>query len=933
MSGDKHPESVPALMESLRHLRDTNPKAVRANVHIYPASLYANNGESSSSSISVSAEGSGSNSNNLRDRKITSWKMTEHMYFNAQNPFPTLARGLFTEEVQDEDALPNEISSSGENCQRPKDRIVARGYDKFFNIDEVEWTNWSAMENHTEPPYHLTLKSNGCLILISALSPSHLIVASKHSLGTTTEAQEQEATNEISKLTLKDIPSQKEVKENAKAEKEEHAEAKAHAAVGREWVTRTLKAKGKTEAELAQKLWDGNMTAVLELCDDSFEEHVIATPVHWTGLHLHGLNHNTPHFSTSAPSEVKAFAEEFGFIQTKYVELQTLDEVKSFTNEVAKTGSWEGDMIEGFVVRCKVKSHSQLIEDEKQKLGKPPYKEGSPFFFKVKFDEPYLLYRQFREITRVMLPLLDKSEPEDITTIWKKVRSKTKRPEIGVYAEWVGKMLRIEPKSFENYDKGVVRVRERFLQWIENDEQGKQKWDDARLGKSKKFTPENNSNNKQSKDGLPKKWLLVPMAVPGCGKTLIGVALSKLFGFGHTQSDDVTTKRTAPTFIKNITGLLQKEDIVYADRNNHIPKHYEELAAIASSKAMQKYDLRLIGIVWDISSQPYHRLLRICSERVVSRGDNHQTLRPDPTVDAEHEAVVGQFLRNFTSPDPELFESLIDVKVVDSPKQVLDKIVNGLNQIIGLPKPTEEKIDKSLDEAVEYRITTPYHAIAKVGKPIRYFGLAPEIDLNQIVENILFSSFSISELDKELINSARETFEEIKSHNRITLKPHVTLSHEKNVAEEAEILDSKEGPQKKLWDTCRKLAEMKYSTLFEFDLTHLIWDERIMTLAINNFKPIKDQNDNTSKKEDVVDLDSVLPEDTREVLHITVGTKSEEIQAFESRGLMKVLREHEKSADPNQIFGESDEIVEGGGKVKWTKIDNMKGEGRVKGMY
>jgi tRNA ligase len=43
---------------------------------------------------------------------------------------------------------------------------------------------WDALHRHTAPPYHLTYKSNGCLILISALSPTELLVASKHSLGT-----------------------------------------------------------------------------------------------------------------------------------------------------------------------------------------------------------------------------------------------------------------------------------------------------------------------------------------------------------------------------------------------------------------------------------------------------------------------------------------------------------------------------------------------------------------------------------------------------------------------------------------------------------------------------------------------------------------------------------------------------------------------------
>ncbi|WVF68898.1 hypothetical protein IAT40_003671 [Kwoniella sp. CBS 6097] len=915
MSSDKHPESVPALLSSLRQLRDTNPKAVRANVHIYPASLYANNGESSSAG--------------LRDRKITSWKMTEHMYFNAQNPFPTLARGLFTEEVEEGDPIPEEvlrlIGAEGEG--RPKDRIVARGYDKFFNIDEVAWTEWSAMKMHTEPPYHLTLKSNGCLILISALSPQHLIVASKHSLGTTTEGNQDHpksegVSDELAKLSLENKKGKKEDKAEKQAEKAEHEEAKAHAAVGREWVKKTLIASGKTEADLAKRLWDGNMTAVLELCDDSFEEHVIATPAHWTGLHLHGLNHNTPHFSTSTPDEVTSFAKEFGFIQTKYVELQTLDEVKSFTDEVAKTGSWEGDMIEGFVVRCKVMKLDKEVQE-----GKPPYRSGAPFFFKVKFDEPYLLYRQWRETTRTLLQLLNKTDPDEIAAIWKKVRSRAKRPEVAVYADWAGKMMGKEPELFENYDKGVVRVRERFLAWTEGE--GKKEWDGARQGKGKKVV--GSAAPVVDKSGLPKKWLLVPMAVPGCGKTLIGVALSKLFGFGHTQSDDVTTKKTAPTFIKNITALLQKENVVYADRNNHIVKHYDELAAIASSKPMKDYDLHLVGIVWDIASQPYHRLLRICSERVVTRGDNHQTLRPDPTVDAEHEAVVGQFLRNFTSPDPAQFDELIQVKVADMPREALGAIVDGLVDVIGLKRPTDQEIDMALDAAAEYKPATPYHAIGKVGKPIRYFGLAPEIDLAEVVETAL------APLPKdEITSSARAFLEHLKERKRVTAKPHVTLSHEKNVQAEKEAQgdgpSAAPGPQATLWETCKALAEAKYSTLYEYDLTHLVWDKRIMTLALANLRPTT--NANIDKKDQVEkgipELESVLPADVRKFLHVTVGTRDEEIAPYESRGLMNVLRE---AIDRGEEEGQRDEVAEGGGEVRWVKVGPIKGEGRVTGMY
>lgn len=60
---------------------------------------------------------------------VESWKMNEWKYYDIPSPFPTLARGLFT------------MEEKGEGQSRY--RIVARGYDKFFNIGEVPWTNVS----------------------------------------------------------------------------------------------------------------------------------------------------------------------------------------------------------------------------------------------------------------------------------------------------------------------------------------------------------------------------------------------------------------------------------------------------------------------------------------------------------------------------------------------------------------------------------------------------------------------------------------------------------------------------------------------------------------------------------------------------------------------------------------------------------------------
>ena len=673
---------------------------------------------------------------------------------------------------------------------------------------------------------------------------------------------------------------------------------------------------------------------------------MIATPEHWTGLHLHGLNSNTPHFSTSSPSDVAAFAKEFGFIQTKYIQLETLEQVKSFTADLAQSGTWEGEMIEGFVVRCTVKNGQDGMSQ-----GAPPYRANSPFFFKIKFEEPYLLYRQFREITRVMLPLLENTNPQKREEIWKKVRSRAKRPEVKVYSTWVGEMMKKEPELFEDYNRGVIRVRERFLKWAEED--GKKKWDDARAGKIDK------EQRAGDRDGLPKKWIVVPAAIPGCGKmpflpngrtksnvltgkTLLGVALSRIFGLAHTQSDDITAKRTAPTFIKNVTDLLATYDVVFADRCNHIPKHYDELAKIAEDKKLQKFDTRLICVTWDLDTFPYYRLLRILSDRVVARGENHQTLRPDPTLDAEHEAVVGRFIRDYTPPDPAIFEDIISVSVMDSAKVTLTKVVRGLMKSLGLTMPSEDVINQGLEAASLYKTTTPYHPVARQGRSTRYFAVAPEINLYELACGAI-EPFR----DTEKGQSAWSFLDELYKRGRITAKPHVTLSHENNVKAEMEVrnrtgaresrddseLAQSPGPEEILWETCKSIATSKYPPLYSFSLTHLVWDDRTMAFCLSGLSPVisptPDEPDGAASPSLCPDLDSVLPQATKTYLHVTVGTRDADVPAFESRSLVKIVRERLEAGEQE---GEIEEVVANGGNVKWMKIRLARSEGRIRGM-
>jgi tRNA ligase len=82
----------------------------------------------------------------------------------------------------------------------------------------------------TAPPYYLTLKSNGCLILIAALSPSELLITSKHAIG---QAKQENAVS--------------------------------HAEMGERWLDKGLKKVGKTREELAARLWKENWTCVAEV--------------------------------------------------------------------------------------------------------------------------------------------------------------------------------------------------------------------------------------------------------------------------------------------------------------------------------------------------------------------------------------------------------------------------------------------------------------------------------------------------------------------------------------------------------------------------------------------------------------------------------------------------------------------------------------------
>ncbi|KAI0074230.1 hypothetical protein K474DRAFT_1665656 [Panus rudis PR-1116 ss-1] len=786
--------------------------------------------------------------------KLRSWKMNEHKYYDIPSPFPTLARGLFTQEVQ----VGNET----------KYRIVARGYDKFFNIGEVPWNTWPALEEHTTPPYTLTLKSNGCIIFIAALTPTKLLVTSKHAMG----------------FGPPGSPS--------------------HAEMGWNWLKKHLAAAGKTEEQLAATLWEKNWTAVAELCDDSFEEHVLPYPSDKTGLHLHGLNACSKHFRTELPQTVNAFAQEWGFIQTPSTELSTIPAVREFTDEISKTGKWKGEALEGFVVRTHVSLKSPPTKGNKP-ASASPYEPGSSFFFKVKFDEPYMMYRDWREVTKTLL-----SKGPTMSNVPK---SKLRRPETRVYVKWVIEEIQRDRSQFSEYTKGrgIIATRERFLKWLEETKEGRKALEEVG-----KVPPEREAVDPSSEQPTiatessasvtvsdPQKQfgktIIVPIAIPGVGKTTLAVALTHLFGFGHTQSDDVKAKKAAPVFIKNVVDLLKRYDVVIADKNNHLRQHRKQLR---DATAHMRPPVRLLALNYTLSNLPKPIIHSICAERIAARGVNHQSLISSD----EHEAILWRFINQ----SEELAEDEVDVSVEmdvrEDVEKALKRVVNVLVDVLGVERPSDEKIHEALEAAKSYKPKTikqpdpPSKAAKeqekKKAKEPRYYALVPSsLDLVSFLKSKLVQSN-----DPSVPDEAKKIFEELVANNRTGDRiPHVTLVHSKSLNTETE-----EGKTSKmLWEKCKAAAGTE--TSFTFRLDKLVWNQRVMAISISDLSALSESESETTPtpspqtllNSPSVQLITSLPPTVKSVLHITVGTRRADIPPVEAKELVGRWKQGKTESD------------------------------------
>ncbi|KAF7586072.1 hypothetical protein BBP40_009619 [Aspergillus hancockii] len=742
-------------------------------------------------------------SNNI---SVDSWKFMDWDY--KRDDLPTYARGLFT--TRRKDGTPE---------------IAVRGYDKFFNVDEVNDTKWRNIENNTRGPYELSVKENGCIIFLSGLEDDTLLVCSKHSTGT------REDTN------------------------------LSHAQAGERWVERHVAAVGKSVKDLAQELRRLNATAVGELCDDSFEEHVLAYDETASGIYLHGLNYNMPQFVTSPGPEVHAFADKWGFKKAKFVVYDDIDSVKKFLDGCAESGTWDGRETEGFVIRC-----------QKNDSGRGPLED---WFFKYKFEEPYLMYRQWRECTKAVIA-------------GKVPRIKKHKKITEEYLHYARRQLAKNPQLAKDYlhNHGIIAMREGFLQ-----ERG--------LKGSEIIAMEESEGQDQVQDDV----ILVPIASLGCGKTTVALALAKLFGWGHVQNDNIPKQKNKPKkFALDITNALGSHPVVIADRNNHMRRERQQLMDDVFP-VISKARFVALQYVHEPKGKMLPRIREVTRRRVLDRGDNHQTIRAGSKNSDEVIGIMEGFLNRFegidTDREPDkYFDEIIDLDVAADSRENLETVVNALHKFY--PKivkqvPTPQELDDALDWAMtDYQVQidlshqysaksqreknnnnkkglpatpTPGPTPEALTKGIEYFNISlPAAEVSEVLQSLFPPSTppEKARFYRQLVNT-----------RRVQPAFHVTLIHRSAKKDRPDI-----------WDGYTQQYIQKMNEKPESDptvtptlaaarvrLERLIWDNRLMAFVARIMPP--------------EDQEQAGWACANEIPHITVGTISPDVKPKESNDLLQ----------------------------------------------
>lgn len=206
---------------------------------------------------------------------------------------------------------------------------------------------------------------------------------------------------------------------------------------------------------------------------------------------------------------------------------------------------------------------------------------------------------------------------------------------------------------------------------------------------------------------MPKYYVIIPVAIPGSGKSTLSKALLDLFPhWGHFQSDLVQGKGTkAKILTQQCVEFLyncqaDQSRVVIVDRNNHLSSQRNDLTtsikAVLDQKSMAVGNdpdhNEMVYICWNfapvglrdssINKEKWATMKQLGVKRIYTRGDSHPTIKAATADRKRVHMIMGMFLKAFqpvdVSREPDSRFDL--VLTMDSTSQ--DSTLNNLRMVI-----------------------------------------------------------------------------------------------------------------------------------------------------------------------------------------------------------------------------------------------------------
>jgi tRNA ligase len=330
------------------------------------------------------------------------------------------------------------------------------------------------------------------------------------------------------------------------------------------------------------------------------------------------------------------------------------------------------------------------------------------------------------------------------------------------------------------------------------------------------------------------------------------------------------------------TSTSHLDDVPMLPRNNHLRVHRQQLREATKHLSPP---VRLLALEWALD-KPQAELHRLMAQRIAARGRNHQSLRAD--ADRTHENVLWKFLAEAEALGEEEADVVVEMDVAAGPEEALRKAVDACVDVLGLERPSEEKIAEALKlgmaykpaalaaketdgegDATQQRTPSP-SPTRKTGpkKPPRYYALLPELDLEAVVARAM----------RNASEDGKKFWAHLTENDRVLRRPHVTLVHKNG-------LPGREA----MWERCAAVDKLPAPPEFVLRASDVVWDGRVMALAVDNVAlssdpPSKDPGGEGAKF--LLGVDDEL----KKKMHVTVGTREKDVNPYEAGGLVEKWR-------------------------------------------